>query len=148
MVDDPWVIFGVSDGGAQTRFMTSGRYPTETIIKVVREHDMCPLEEVHWRLSTLPAMVAGFRDRGTLTIGAPADIVVYDLEGLRVLDAEIVHDFPGNEWRRIQRASGYRFILVNGEVTIRDDQETRTFSGKLLGHGSAVPRSTGVPLVN
>ena len=137
IVDDPSVVFGVSDGGAHTRFLTSGRFPTEHIIKIVREHKMCSLEEMHWRLSTLPALVAGFRDRGTLVPGAPADIVVYDLENLTIHDVEVAHDFPGNEWRRVQRASGYKFILVNGEVTIRDDQQTETYSGQLLRYGVA-----------
>jgi len=137
IVDDPSVVFGVSDGGAHTRFLTSGRFPTEHIIKIVREHKMCSLEEMHWRLSTLPALVAGFRDRGTLVPGAPADIVVYDLENLTIHDVEVAHDFPGNEWRRVQRASGYKFILVNGEVTIRNDQQTETYSGQLLRYGVA-----------
>jgi len=52
-----------------------------------------------------------------------------------VLPAEIAHDLPGNEWRRIQRASGYRYIIVNGQVTIKDDEETNTYSGQLLRHG-------------
>ena len=30
IVDDPYVLFGVSDGGAHTKFLTAGRYPTET----------------------------------------------------------------------------------------------------------------------
>ncbi len=139
IVDDPYVLFGVSDGGAHTKFLTAGRYPTETLCKVVREHRMISLEEAHWRLSALPAQVAGFRDRGTLVEGAPADIVVYDFEDLAVLPDEIVHDLPGGEWRRIQRARGYRWILVNGEVTIRDDQQTQRHPGVLLRHGGATP---------
>ena len=67
--------------------------------------------------------------------GAPADILVYDYDNLEVLPAEIVHDLPGEEWRRIQRAKGYRYIIVNGEVTVDDDQETNTYSGKLLRFG-------------
>ena len=51
LVDDPYVLFGVSDGGAHTKFLTAGRYPTETLCKVVREHKMLSLEDVHWRLS-------------------------------------------------------------------------------------------------
>jgi N-acyl-D-aspartate/D-glutamate deacylase len=54
------VLFGVSDGGAHTKFLTAGRYPTETLCKAVREHRMISLEEAHWRLSALPAQVAGF----------------------------------------------------------------------------------------
>ena len=138
IVDDPYILFGVSDGGAHTKFLTAGRYPTETICKVVREHGMISLEEVHWRLSALPAQVAGFKDRGVLREGAPADIIVYDYENLKILPEEILHDLPGGEWRRVQRASGYRYVLVNGEVTIRDDQPTHTHSGVLLRHGGGV----------
>ncbi len=138
IVDDPYVLFGVSDGGAHTKFLTAGRYPTETICKIVREHAMISLEEVHWRLSALPAQVAGFKDRGVLREGAPADIIVYDYENLKILPEEILHDLPGGEWRRVQRASGYRYVLVNGEVTIRDDQPTHTHSGALLRHGGGV----------
>ena len=135
IVDNPYVLFGVSDGGAHTKFLTAGRYPTETLCKIVREHEMVSLEEAHWRLSALPAMVAGFEGRGVLRKGAPADIVVYDYERLKVLPAEVTHDLPGGEWRRVQRAEGYRYVLVNGEVTIRDDRETGTCSGRLLRHG-------------
>ena len=135
IVDNPYVLFGVSDGGAHTKFLTAGRYPTETLCKIVREHEMVSLEEAHWRLAALPAMVAGFEGRGVLRKGAPADIVVYDYERLKVLPAEVTHDLPGGEWRRVQRAEGYRYVLVNGEVTIRDDRETGTCSGRLLRHG-------------
>lgn len=137
IVDDPYVLFGVSDGGAHTKFLTAGRYPTETLCKVVREHKMISLEEAHWRLSALPAQVAGFHDRGVLKEGAPADIIVYDFDGLEVLKEEIVHDLPAGEWRRIQRAKGYRWVLVNGEVTIENDEQTGTHSGVLLRHGGA-----------
>jgi N-acyl-D-amino-acid deacylase len=136
----PWLLFGVSDGGAHTRFLTAGRYPTDTIIRVARENNILSLEEVHWRLSALPARVAGFKDRGSLVEGAAADIVIYDLEKLSILDEEILYDQPGNEWRRVQKASGYRYVLVNGEVTIRDDKETNTHSGRLLRGGEARSR--------
>jgi N-acyl-D-aspartate/D-glutamate deacylase len=136
IVDYEWIVPGVSDGGAHTKFFTGGRYPTEFLSRIVREEEMCSLEHAHWRLSALPAHCAGFRDRGTLVEGAPADLVVYDYERLACLPAEVAHDFPGGEWRRIQRAHGYRFVLVNGEVTIEDDRETHVHSGRLLRHGS------------
>jgi len=141
IVDNPYILFGVSDGGAHTKFLTAGRYPTETLTKIVREHGMLSLEDAHWRLSALPAQLAGCKDRGTLQIGSPADIVVYDYENLEILPPEVVHDMPGNEWRRVQRAKGYRYILINGEVTIENDEQTDTYSGKLLRHGKAAPAS-------
>ena len=136
IVDNPYILFGVSDGGAHTKFLTAGRYPTETLVKIVREHGMLSLEDAHWRLAALPAQLAGCKDRGILKLGAPADIVVYDYENLEILPPEVVHDLPGNEWRRIQRAKGYRYILINGEVTIENDEQTQVYSGELLRHGT------------
>ena len=134
---DPYVIPGVSDGGAHTRFLTAGRYPTETIIRAARDHQIMSLEDVHWKLSTLPAYCAGFTDRGTLEEGKAADIVVYDLDRLSLTPVEKVHDFPAGEWRRIQRAVGYRYVLVNGAVTIDNDRETCVAAGRLLRDRSA-----------
>ena len=48
---------------------------------------------------------------------------------------EIVHDFPGGEWRRVQRAEGYKAIMVNGEVTFEESRCTGATSGRLLRHG-------------
>ena len=45
---------------------------------------------------------------------------------------EKAYDFPGGEWRRVQRAVGYRYVLVNGEVTIEDDRPTGAPAGRLL----------------
>jgi len=137
MLDNPWLIPGVSDGGAHTKFFTGGTYPTEFLTKMVREHQMMTLEDAHWRLSTLPALCAGFRDRGTLREGAPADIVVYDYDKLAMRPVELTHDFPGGEWRRVCKADGYRYLFVNGQMTMDDGKETGNMSGRLLRHGAA-----------
>jgi len=132
IMNDPSVLPGVSDGGAHVRFLTAGRYPTETIVRGVRDNDVLSLEEAHWKLSALPAHVGGFHDRGTLEVGKAADIVVYDYERLEILPVEKLEDLPANEWRRVQKARGYRYILVNGEVTIEEDKETGRTSGRLI----------------
>ena len=128
-------IFGISDGGAHTKFFTGGRYPTEALIKFVRDNPVMTLEEAHWRLSAQPAMCGGFKNRGTLVEGAAADVVVYDLDKLKILPMEIVHDFPGGEWRRVQRAEGYHTVMVNGEAIFEDGHETGALPGSLLRHG-------------
>ncbi len=135
LVVAPYGLWGVSDGGAHTKFITLGAYPTESLIDFVRERNLVTLEEAHWRLSALPARAAGFRDRGLLVEGAPADIVVYDFENLTLHDEEVVEDLPGGEWRRIRRADGYRYTLVNGDVTFVDGKETGATPGRLLRHG-------------
>ena len=135
VVQYPYALWGVSDGGAHTKFLTAGRYPTEMITRFVRDNAIVSLEEAHYRLSALPAHCAGLTDRGTLTPGSAADVIVYDYDELNIEPAEVVHDLPGGEWRRIQRARGFRYILVNGEITFIDGQPTESRPGQLLRNG-------------
>jgi N-acyl-D-aspartate/D-glutamate deacylase len=130
-------IAGVSDGGAHTKFITIGAYPTDMLSWMVRDAGFMSLEEAHYRLSGMPAQCAGFQDRGVLKEGAPADVVVYDLQNLKLTPEKpkIVHDFPAGEWRRVQYAEGYRWIMVNGDVTFEDGKCTNATPGKLLRHG-------------
>jgi N-acyl-D-amino-acid deacylase len=61
--------------------------------------------------------------------------VTYDFENLKrvpEVDYEVAFDFPADEWRRIQRAEGYRWILVNGEVTFKYSVCTGATPGRLL----------------
>ncbi len=135
LMRDPYVIAGVSDGGAHTKFFTGGSYTTDLLSWLVRDTGELTLEEAHFHLSFLPAQAAGFTDRGFLREGSPADIVVYDLANLRRTpewDYEIAHDFPAGEWRRVQRAEGYRWTLVNGVVTFEDGRCTGATPGQLL----------------
>ncbi len=138
--DSDYTFPGVSDGGAHTKFFTGGAFTTDFLAWLVRDEKRVTLEEAHYRLSALPAKAAGFVDRGILREGLAADVVVYDLNGLGIEPdwiGEIVHDFPGGEWRRIQRAKGYHSIIVNGQVTFQDGDCTGALSGKLLRNGRA-----------
>ena len=67
----------------------------------------------------------------------PADIIVYDYDALESLPQERLWDYPGNEWRLVQKAKGYNYILVNGEITFIDGECTQATPGMLLRHGSA-----------
>ncbi len=142
VLHNEWTIPGVSDGGAHTKFLNFGRYPTNMLQDLVRERGSYTLEEAHYRLSALPAMAAGFSDRGTLEVGRAADIVIYDYESLRMLPTEIAHDLPGNEWRYVERAEGYRHILVNGVEIFVDGRCTGAVPGRLLRHGKAAYMSS------
>lgn len=132
----PVALPGVSDGGAHTKFVTTARYATELLGYWVREHEIMSLEEAHWRLSYYPAMAAGLKGRGSLTEGAPADVVVYDPETVDSLPQERAWDYPAGEWRLIQKAVGYDRIVVNGVTTFVDGVCTEATPGKLLRHGT------------
>ena len=132
IIKHPLTLIGASDGGAHTKFLTSGRYPTHFLAHWVRDKGLMSLEEAHWRLSTMLGWAIGIRDRGWLREGMPADIVVYDLEKLAVLPMETVTDLPNNDWRRVQKADGYHYTLVNGSVTFEGQTCTGALPGKML----------------
>ncbi len=135
VLDSNLVVAGVSDGGAHVKFLTAGIYPTDMLCWLVRDEKMISLEDAHYKLSYLPAHFGGFKDRGAIREGAPADIVVYDLDKLEVLPSEVAEDLPGGEWRRIQKSKGYNWILVNGEITFKEGEPTGAMPGKLLRNG-------------
>ncbi|CAI8016923.1 D-aminoacylase [Geodia barretti] len=135
VLDSNHIVAGVSDGGAHVKFLTAGIYPTDMLTWLVRDEKVITLEDAHYKLSYLPAHFGGFKDRGALREGAPADVIIYDLEKLEVLPSEVAEDLPGGEWRRIQKAKGYRYTMVNGEITFEDGEPTGAFPGRLLRNG-------------
>jgi N-acyl-D-amino-acid deacylase len=136
LIGNPYVIPGLSDGGAHLKYLAAGSYGTEYISRYVRDTPLTTLEDAHWRLSALPAHCAGFKNRGVLREGAAADIIVYDYEKLDYEFPTFRHDLPGDEYRVASHGTGYLFVLVNGQVTIENDQPTNVHSGLLLRHGS------------
>jgi N-acyl-D-aspartate/D-glutamate deacylase len=90
------------------------------------------LEEGIRKLTSEPAGFLGLTDRGVLRPGAFADLNVIDLEGLKVHAPEYVQDLPAGASRFIQRASGYDYTLVNGEVFMKDGVHQGAFAGRVL----------------
>ncbi len=138
IVQHPYTVPGVSDGGAHVKFLTAGSYPTDLLRWLVRDENRVRVEEAHHTLAARSARAVGVQDRGVLREGAPADVLVYDLATIDVEPdwvGTVVHDMPGGEWRRVQRSKGYKATIVNGEVTFLDGECTGATPGRLLRHG-------------
>lgn len=136
------VLAGASDGGAHTKNFSGGQWTTDLLLWLVRDNPLMSLEEMHYRLSYQPARVMSIKDRGALIEGMAADVLVYRLEDL-YFDQDrfdVVHDQPGGDWRRKARAGGYRYVLVNGEVTFEQDRKTGATPGVYLGNPTPPPR--------
>ncbi len=139
LLASPYVMAGVSDGGAHAKFTTGGAFTTDMLEWLVREEGCVSAELAHHKLAWLPARAAGLRDRGALIEGMAADVIVYDAERIRRApdwtSGDIAHDQPANEWRRVQKAEGYHWTLVNGEITFEGNDCTGATPGCLLRHG-------------
>ncbi len=137
LIRAPFTIPGISDGGAHMKFAWFGRYGTEYLKHWVREQKLVDLEYAHWHLSAVPAEYAGLQDRGVIRVGSPADILVYDYDNLGWTLPTKTFDLPAGDWRRISKGVGYRYTIVNGQITMIDSEETGRTPGMLLRHGSA-----------
>jgi len=143
ILNHPYTHPCISDGGAHVRYLTVGIWPVNFLTMWARDHEAMSLEKAHYKMSGLPAFIAGFTDRGVLKEGFAADIIVYDLDKLGLqYDSPIYDDdFPGGERRLIQKAKGIRYILVNGGVTFTEGTVcTDATPGKLLRSYDMVSR--------
>ena len=133
------VLPGTSDGGAHIKFYSGGQFPTDLIMWLVREQGLLSLEELHFKLSYLPARVLGLHERGALLEGFAADLYIYDYEqlGYDRNAYEVVHDLPGGDWRRTVRPMGIKVAMINGEVIAREGEMTEATPGRLLGNAGA-----------
>ncbi len=118
MYKHPRVIAGTSDGGAHLKFFCGAQFSTDLIMWLARDERRFRLEEMHHKLSLLPAKLMGFEGRGALLKGWAADVMIYDLVELGYPDTyEIVNDLPGGGFRRVTPSIGIEAIVVNGEIT-------------------------------
>ncbi|MCF8534472.1 MAG: amidohydrolase family protein [Reyranella sp.] len=133
-------IPGTSDGGAHVKFWAGGQYSTDLIMWMVRETGQMTLEELHFKLSYLPARVLGLHQRGALLEGQAADLYIYDYEKLGYEHGryEIVNDLPDGDWRRVCKPQGIERVMVNGQTTFINGTEcTGALPGRLVGGGGA-----------
>ena len=57
---------------------------------------------------------------------------VIDYDNLRLSAPEMVHDLPADAPRLLQKAYGYRYTIVSGEVTWLDGEPTGARPGVLV----------------
>lgn len=129
---DDATLLGLGDAGAHVMSVTNYRYPTYLLAELVRDQRALPLEVAIERLTRAPARLHGLSGRGTIAPGAAADLCVIDPAKLALAPAEVRNDLPGDAPRLVQTGSGYRTVLCNGTVTLRDDTPIDAAPGQML----------------
>ncbi|MCY2959024.1 MAG: D-aminoacylase [Planctomycetota bacterium] len=127
----PWVSFG-SDGGAPAPegvFLKSNPHPrsygnfARLLGRYSRDEGLVPLEEAVRRLTSMPAENLRLRERGRLSPGHFADVVVFDPE--HVADRATFEE-PH------QLATGMEHVFVNGVQVLRDGEPTEARPGRVV----------------
>ncbi len=133
--DHPSVMLGGSDAGAHLDRMQGAGYPTRFIGDCLRGRKLVSLERAVEMLTRVPAELFGLRDRGVLSEGAIADLVVFDPETIDSEMLTLVEDLPGGCGRLHAGSSGVRHVLVSGTETVTDGQTTGARPGSIVRSG-------------
>ena len=142
MIQHPRAVLGLGDGGAHCGIICDASIQTFMLSHWVRDRDRgpkLPVELVVQRMTSDTANLYGLRDRGLIAPGYKADLNVIDLDTVGLKLPEMVFDLPAGGRRLIQRADGYRYTLVNGQVTMRDGAPTGKLPGRLIRGEQSAP---------
>jgi len=114
-------VVALSDAGAHLIYMCDAGFGLHFLAHWVRERGDFDLAEGIRRLTSHPVDLYGIPNRGRLTVGAQADLLLFDPATVGVSPAERVADLPGGGRRTIRRPTGVHGVFCNG---------VRTFDGK------------------
>jgi len=132
MLSDELVTLGLADAGAHVGQIMDTSQPTFFLTYWVRELQRWTLEEAIRRLTSDTADLFGFTDRGRLQPGGYADVNVIDFDNLTLPQPEFVNDLPNDAGRYVQRAGGYDYTIVNGEVFMDHGEHTEVLAGRVV----------------
>ena len=99
------------------------------LAEYVRDQKVISLEEAIRRMTSLPAQKFQLHDRGLLREGYAADIIVFDENKVQdVSTYEHPHAY----------STGFKYVIVNGVLTVEDEKHTGARAGHALYGPGAV----------
>ena len=98
-----------------------------------------PVELAVRRMTRDTAELYGLCDRGLLKPGYKADVNVIDLDEVSLHLPTMQFDLPAGGRRLLQRADGYRYTIVSGQVTMQDGEPTGALPGGLIRGERSAP---------
>ncbi|MEA2165963.1 MAG: N-acyl-D-amino-acid deacylase [Thermoanaerobaculia bacterium] len=127
----PHVSFGsdADSSAPEGVFLKSSNHPraygnfANLLGKFVRGEHVISLEEGIRRMTSLPAQTLGIANRGVLTTGNFADVVVFDPQ---TIGAQSTYEKP------MQFATGVVHVFVNGVQVLKDGQHTGAKPGRVV----------------
>ena len=93
------------------------------LAKYVREEKVLSLEEAIRRMTSLPAQKYQLKDRGLLREGFAADVLLFDEKEVTDMSTFV---------QPHQYSKGFKYVLVNGIVTVENGEHTGVRAGKSL----------------
>ena len=135
MLTNPFCVSGLSDGGAHCGMICDASIPTFMLTHWARDRSRGEKLDLEWivkKQTKDTATLFGMNDRGTLEVGKKADLNVIDFDNLRLRSVKLVHDLPAGGRRLLQKAEGYDYTIVSGEITREKGVDTGARPGRLV----------------
>ena len=129
---DPFVLPGLSDGGAHVTRRCDSHFSTFLLSFWVREQRALSLEEAVRKLTFMGASAFGLHDRGLIRPGMAGDLTVFDPDAIGAGELDEVADYPGDAVRMRRPSWGVSCTIVNGEPLIEQGEHTGAYPGRLL----------------
>lgn len=138
IIRSPCTLVGQSDAGAHLIYDAGWGYATRLLGHWVRERNVMGLEEGVRKLTFMVASIFGLNDRGLIQPGLAGDLVLFDPGTVGDCEPEMVNDLPGGQKRLVQKATGIKMTVVNGEVLTEDGRHTDALPGRVLGRSEKI----------
>jgi N-acyl-D-amino-acid deacylase len=132
VVQAPHVLVGLSDAGAHIDQLCNAGVPSYMLQEWVQNRQVLSLPQAVRRLTSEPAEFFGFQTKGRIAAGMDADLVLFDPERVKLLPQEWTNDLPGGRPRIIERAEGFAYTIVGGEIVFDHNEYQGTLSGQVL----------------
>jgi N-acyl-D-aspartate/D-glutamate deacylase len=129
---DPNVLVSSSDAGAHLQMLCASGDTTLLLTRHVRDRGDFRLEEAVHELTGRQVDAFGFIGRGSVSVGAVADLVVFALDELHYDPDEFVADLPGGGRRLRRPGGGYRATIVDGLPVQLDGELTGALPGRMI----------------
>ena len=129
---DPRIIIGTSDGGAHLAKDDQADWSSYFLARWVREDKVWTLEEGVRQITQMPAELLGFADRGTVRVGAWADMMIFDEHEIGPVRKEFVRDMPGGAGRYKAYGKGVYATIVNGQPIVLNGELTGRLPGVVV----------------
>ena len=123
------------DGGAHCGVICDASQPTFMLTHWTRDRtrgERLPLEWVVKKQTHDTARLYGLGDRGTVEVGAVADLNLIDYDNLQMGNPTVVYDSRPGAARLLQGRPGYVETIKSGVTTFADGEETGARPGTLL----------------
>jgi len=116
LLNDPHSLVSLSDAGAHLTFFNDAGFGLHLLGHWARDLGLMSMTQAVHKLTQQPAQVLGLKERGMLSVGYAADLLLFDPLTIGRGPKHRVFDLPGGAARLNTAALGVQGVWVNGQM--------------------------------